>query len=370
MIIASIKNQKLLSLKLSILGFSQLILLILIVVFAIKTKNTFNEYGWGINFVDDNLSLSAQNTRIFLLLFISLFNMISLFNFYYNKQFSFNKKWIKYLFLFNYILLPLFIRHIVKYKDLKLFKNYQNLSLSKYEGIINFKNNNKQVKINLFVYFITFIVFLTSFILIFIKQNNDTTKVSSLFIISKLSYFTNLSNIACFFYLFLLLFFHNKRTMNNSGLIIALTTYITIVGLIYWCMLFPTSVVVDPDKGAMKLIRGIWLHTTAPISFILFFIFSLKTNNLVKNQFKKILPYGLIYPLWYGSYIYTIPFMVKESIYGVSTNLNPHMILQGDTQPTGSPWYTFCILAFGLAFSLFFAIFYWINKKINHSALI
>ncbi len=46
---------------------------------------------------------------------------------------------------------------------------------------------------------------------------------------------------------------------------------------------------------------------------------------------------GLIYPLTYGLYMYSLPFLTQVVIYGSPTNLNPHMILSGQEAPKGNP---------------------------------
>lgn len=373
------KKQHFLPIKTVILSILQFVLTILMIVFMVKTIQSFNKMGWIVDKMDYVVPTFYEENRIFFLLFITLFLLISIsliFIFIKHK----NSFWDKsvYFSLFSYFLIFMLIRDIIRNKDVSCFFEYMKLddnlnkTISHKRIITSIAQLNFRNKLfwNTLLYYFTLSLFLVGFFLIILKSNKNFADPQYLPIIDKFSYFTNITNILCFFYLFLMLFFYNRTSFKNNTYLINLSAYIIIVSLIYWCFLFPVNVSVDAGNDKMKLLRGVWLHAVDPIFFIAFAIFSFATNNNMNPSLKSNLGYGVIYPIWYGSYAYTIPFMARVTIYGFITNPNPYMILFGEKKSNGNPLVVLSILAFAILFILFIFIFNKINKKIVYRLLI
>lgn len=369
-LIISIKKRYCLNTKLLFFSLMQFIFSIIFIIFFVKTVFTFNNYGWAINQINPNITLGAENIRIIFILSLTLLILITCMivgTLYKNKK-MIEKKYF-YAFLIEWIFLFEFLIKIIKNKEISKVRDYSRLDdglnkLIDHKMVFTNPNQrNNKMFFNTLFYDLTLLIFLIGFILIFVKNNNNNNP-ENLFLIDKLSYFTNLSNIFCFLYLFGLLFFSKYTSFKKNIWLINLSSYIVVVGLIYWCFLFPTDVVVDGDAGLLKIVRGVWLHTITPIFFVAFSILSFKN---IKNEYPKLkdnILIGIIYPLWYGSYIYTLPFLVRVSIYGFITNPNPYLILFGDNKPTGNAWSILSIFGFGIIFIIFFTIFNKINKKL------
>ncbi len=368
----NLSNKKILATKLGIVSTVQCICSVLIIIYAIRTAKSFQEYGWGINVPGANnlLNLDAQNCRAILLASCTLFLLCVGFSLYFSlgyKKYSF--KYLPWLCFFNELLFIYYWLQAWQSQEIKQLLHPDN-QLDSSSTIIDWRfkaSPNKWVMINTICCLIAFMIFMVGFILIFLNgdtsNNQDPTDI---WFINKLSYFTNLSNMACFFYLLVLLCFYQRSTCNSSGIIICLCTYILIVGLVYWILLFPYHISVDEGGTATILwVRRIWLHTVSPLAFLGFTFTSFATKNLQATSFKSISIRGLIYPLTYGLYMYALPFLTQIVIYGNPTNLNPHMILSGESVSQGNPLYVFAIpLAIGI-FVLMFWLFYFIYQKMS-----
>ncbi len=348
----------------------QLLFISLSIYFLVLTVDSFNEYGWIVNQINPNVPVRIEENRIYFVLFTSLYILVSFIMLGLiiknNRRFL---KINKFTFFINFIFIPYYIHQSILNSDLINFKNYYELNdgLNKsidhktfFFGILNKKYRNK-LFFNTLIYYITLLIFVVGMILLFLKPTTNLDPMHT-FIIDKLSYFTNISNILCFLYLSLLLFFNNKTNMKKNIYLINLSSYIVVVGLIYWCYLMPVSVMGD-GKSAFGWARAVWLHTATPISFVVLSINSYRTNKNKNPNLLNNIAIGAIYPAWYGMYIYSLPFLARVTIYGFITNPNPYMILADKTKPLGHPAAILCIVAFGIFFILFFTLFNWINKK-------
>ncbi len=63
----------------------------------------------------------------------------------------------------------------------------------------------------------------------------------------------------------------------------------------------------------------------------------------------------IIYPAWYASFAFALPFMINESVYGPWTNLNPNawVFSSNGFVQNGNPLYIFVIPLLGLLFVFF-----------------
>ncbi len=375
------QRNKLTLTKLTCVMTVQAIFFILAMIYLSKTVDTFNQFGWGVDRQYDSanaLPLWAQSYRLNFLYFFVIYGLATCFNCYYSYKIDIDEwKYLPWFCLFSFILFPYF--WILTFKSGEISYNwcmyFRGSHKNKSNIDLTFKKSDHAVKVNTIVFLIALTLTLVGFILIFINPEDmfvGDPKPSGLWLLNKLCYFTNLSNIFCFFYLLVMLFFNRAKIFNNNGFLIALTTYIVIVGVVYWCALFPVNVQVDAGTDvSTKWARAIWLHTIDPIIFLIFMITSMRTNKLDKTPLKKIWGYGFIYPLAYGVLMYSIPFLIQATIYGRAVNLNPQMILPpeiGDTKlpvANGNPLWILLLPLIVAIFIGVISLFYYIDYKIS-----
>ena len=361
------------NIKLLILEVFQLIFMILFIVFAIFAAKTFQEYGSLVDIVKveqyyPNV-VEIERIRLYFLLFTILY-LTSWFLSgcmlvkYKNNYF----KYAYLLSLFSWVLLPFSISNIKKNKDINNLKELLNqddgfnsyIDHSLLKTFFKKESWTNKKFINTLLSYITLIMFIVGMGLLFVFKKYDSGDPYNIVLLSKFSYFTNLTNIACFIYMFLIMFLFNKQTFKNNTYLVNLMSYITIVGLIYWVYLFPTKMMSYHPLEGLSLVRNIWLHGINQVFFISFALlsFNVGNNNLIK--FRNSVQYGCIYPISYGIYIYLIPFFVRTTIYGMLTNTNSYMVMYEESESSGNYFYFFFIVAIALVFIMFMILFSYI----------
>lgn len=351
--------------------------MILFIVFTILSVKTFQEYGWLVNIVKveqyyPNV-VDIEKNRLYFLLFTILYVTSSFLC--VCMLIKYQDNYFRYSYLlsfFTWILIPLSILNIKKNKDWNNLKNLLNqddgfnsyIDHSLIKGFFKKESWANKKFINTLLSYITLIMFIVGVALLFVFEEYDSGDPYNIVLLIKFSYFTNLTNIACFIYMFLLMFLFNKQTFKNNTYLVNLASYITIVGLIFWVYLFPSKMMSDNPPEGLRLVRNIWLHGVNQVFFIAFSLlsFNVGNNNLIK--FRKNIEYGCIYPLSYGIYIYLIPFFVRATIYGMLTNTNSNMIMYEESESSGSYFYFFFILAITLVFIIFMILFSYICNKL------
>lgn len=343
------------------------------------THKTFLEAGWGINQINSSLSVGDEVIRLWMLLFTSIILVLAIYNIYATIRSGLNNWFLLSLGIFNWLFLYKFIKqshhfrlferfiHNHKFHESNIIQvSFYNL-YSCIKGDIRFN----KIAINTILYSATFLFFFIGFIFILIPDLDGNFKtINNTFSYNISVYFTNLTNIACFLFLIGFIFFQNKKLYFSNRLAINMCSYITVVALIYWCVLFPTSASswVSGEASALSMVEGIWLHAFTPILFISFVLNSSGISlTLQKGNYWKRSGIVLLYPLWYMSYAYSIPFLVRESVYGAFTNLNPYGYIWDNNElvKNGNPLYVFAIIGFGLLFIFIMFIYIGLVNLIN-----
>lgn len=360
--------------------YSILIFIFIIVgltIFIIDFPNWKN-YGWEWLSGKEMIPISIQASRAWCLssLIISLFLMCLIIWEIKKMEMTYYKKYfIASLGIFTWMIIPYIIYIGIKEKSYTLFLNY--ISKNKdadnqisfnilKNGLIRKCNKNKIFWNTLFCYFV-FSITIIDFVFVFLipePKLSNLENPNNTITFNTFSYFTQLSNMACFFFMLLFVFFHNKIMFRNNTLMISLSGYIFIVSTIFWGGLIFMG---ENYDGIFAWLKTSWLHAVTPVFFILFFITSLLTNKEAPKQFKKIFGITTLYPLVYGIYVYLLPLITRVSIYGTLTNLNPDMITPDGV--VGNPWNIFFIILmifyFFLVILLFWSISFYINKKLS-----
>ncbi len=370
--------------KISIFSLLQLIMFILLISFAVLTSQTFNEFGWGINNIDhDSITNHAQLIRGFLVYVLIFYISISLYIQFRLipkiKDESF--KAIPFFGILSWLLVPYFFKQTIKnhyFKDYFLYLKLNidsdlrsTVSHSHFFKSIKNKGQKDRLFWNTLLFYFTFLVALTSFCFIMVQFPYDPKETSNIFLFSKFGYFTNTTNMLCFIILFIMLFSPKNYIFRNNTILITSSAYITIVGLIYWAYLFPTSVNFEIGHIGQN-IRSVWTHALVPITFSWFAISSFRTNLYNPIRFRTLSLSGYVYPLIYGVIVFILPFFVRFTPYGIITNPNPEMIYFHinkygvlEHSQNGEYWVFSLVFLFVIIFTIFFFIYYFIAKKIS-----
>lgn len=361
--------------KFTIWATIQFVLFIVWIPFVVLANQSFVDYGWAVNVNEiAPLPVIDQCYRLWLLLFSSLILVISIYLFYLSIEFfRQSREW--FLIIGFGVLSWIYLIYLY-------MRWHQTNFMSTYYYYLRFDLQiNQQVSFrhlldmrwdrltrNTLLYIFSFIILFIGFIFILIP-NLDDNYLDRTFIYNSLSYFTHLTNMGCLFWLIIFLFNQTKRINQNNTMSIFMGSYLLVVALTYWVALFPNDII-DGDfarKSVQLKTEAIWLHTITPIFFVWFIINTFCINRQPpNNRFFKTSLSLLIYPLWYFSYAYSIPFMVRESVYGQLSNINPDGYIWSPAGfiKNGEPYFVLSILAFGLAFELFFILLRFINIKI------
>lgn len=360
--------------KLSISSFFQLVTLCLIIAFSVKTAQTFQEFGWGINDINSPITLDAQNSRLWLMLSCSLFVLFTSYNLYIIV-----KTWkyiplFRYTFaLFGFLFIPILIKNGISnnfFKQFLLFLSIEKISAPQISHKISWSTIRRRCGLNklcknTWLLYFNILIFIVALGLLFYQDPSASPGAEAIYSYKVFAYFTKLSNICCAIFLFIFCFFNKKLIFRNNTLLNATSTYIFVVGIIYWLALFPVLAKSGKfDTFSIELLSVIWLHAVTPTSFISFAIYTYyqSKERPTRTSIASISTL-LVYPTWYGLYAYSLPFMIKQSVYGIFTNLNPYMInYRGIAE--GSPWFILTIPLFGILFVTVFLIFNLINNKV------
>lgn len=206
------------------------------------------------------------------------------------------------------------------------------------------------------------------------KLKNYYSYLETTYMFTTFIFFTQLTNISCFVFMFSFLLFSKKNAFKNNTIMILVSSYIFIVSAIFWAYLFPQSLKNNKYVEDFQWAKTIWLHAVTPILFIIFSITSIFTNKQAPNKLKTTVGVGVIYPAFYGLFIYPLTFITRFSVYGGLTNMNPNMspiigILQNGKPliSNGNPLMVLGIfgllILFILVISAFWSIAYFVNKK-------
>ncbi len=377
-----------------------------IVIFSTDFPN-WKLYGWNdlvdpINFEDPNvkmpISVSIQAARAWSAASLIICLLMIGFNSLEIKRMEtsdYKKYFVSSIGIFTWLILPYTIYIGVKNKSYEDYFNYisQNRVGANQMSLNSFKNgfqkNGKRNSLfwntafGYFVLLITFIGFIFGFLIFndlfpqYIEMPEGGLKpgfsfeeyksyMETYYIFDTFSYFTQLTNIACFVFMTFFVAFSKKIAFRNNTILIAVSAYIFIVSAIFWVYLFPTSL--DHYTKAFQWAKTSWTHAVVPVLFIAFAITSLLINKNAPQKFGKMIGVSMIYPLSYGVFTYSLPFYTRFSVYGSLTNINPNMntsIGLNEASKNGSLWMIGAIFLLGAIFILMIFIFWLIAYKIN-----
>ena len=207
------------------------------------------------------------------------------------------------------------------------------------------------------------------------KLINYYSYLQTAYMFTTFIFFTQLTNISCFIFMFSFLLFSRKIVFRNNTIMILISSYIFVVSAIFWGYLFPQSLSNNKYVTTFQWVKTTWLHAITPILFIIFSITSLFVSKQAPKKYKQIIGVGVIYPIFYGLFIYPLPFITRFTVYGGLTNMNPNMspatgIITdkgGNLISPGNPLMALGLIGFLILFMLvilvFWSIAFTINKK-------
>lgn len=184
---------------------------------------------------------------------------------------------------------------------------------------------------------------------------------------STLTYYTQLTNFACLIYAWIALCKPKANIFRNNTLSIQISTYIIIVGVVYWIALFDSESFISDFPEVNKLmipglISTIVTHGTTPFIFFFYSLILINYNRVQPVKYWKSFDLFLIYPLTYGIFLYLVPLFSIISIYGDFSNINPNNIIV-DINPDniivenpGNPIWLLGLPVLGIAFSFVYFI--------------
>ncbi|MGL5630534.1 MAG: hypothetical protein ACRDCG_02055 [Mycoplasmoidaceae bacterium] len=206
---------------------------------------------------------------------------------------------------------------------------------------------------------------------------------------STLTYFTQFSNISCFLCILVTMIKPKSNIFKNNTLLIFVATYISVVAIIYWVVLFPNDFDVnnkDKERYTPKLLgidffNTLFLHAFTPFMFVTYTLSYISINKMKHLKFSHAYWKMLIYPVFYTIFLYALPFFTKISVYGPLSNLNkynsihfefatdvswivPEFSKKTNNLYPGVPVLGWLIILFIAFFVFIYSLFYGYNKFI------
>lgn len=355
---------------LSIIQFALTIPWIILLVFFVKS---FIKYGWGIQ--QANMMPYNQNAMRAWFLFVSfLYLLASSFSLYYGIQgFIKDKKWYFLTSFLNSFIFPFFLYSSIKNHYLHYYFKYINatrfeqLQIDHYAFLKWIKKETKSTPLirNTLLFYITLAISFVAFAFCLVPQVDKKSPETNYIIFSIFSFFTQQNNMMCFLFLFLFCFLNKRNVFKENTFMNYMCSYILIVGFVAMVMALPYIYL--PKTGSshatiFTFVKFLWLHVFHPVFFAWFTFSSMaKSNAITGESFLKFFIRGIIYPLCYGVYLYSMPFVVRYSIYGQLTNLNKWMV-DSNGKPLGDPFWLIGIAAMFLLFFFVLFLIKFLNK--------
>ncbi|MGL4948580.1 MAG: hypothetical protein ACRC42_04320 [Mycoplasma sp.] len=261
-------------------------------------------------------------------------------------------------------------QHLKKYFSTKVTVNCDVHNLVK-----QLKNHSRldNISKNTIVYLVVWLFVLTSFILLFAQLPFSPTYndgIKRFLILNTFSYFTKLTNMICFFYVSASLLMKNQSIFRKNRILIYVCAYIMVVSVGYWgshvLSWFNGEIVLNYNQlYLVENLSSYWYHTVVPVVMLVLYCFNV---NLIKNervQYSYIFREFLIFPFYYAIYLYSVPFIIPFSVYGVASNANPDLVIDYAGKDYAGSYY---ILFAALGICGIFLLACYIHLKINNNA--
>lgn len=175
-----------------------------------------------------------------------------------------------------------------------------------------------------------------------------------------LQFFTEQTNLMCFFTLLAFVINPRWKAFQNYDLWICTMAYLIIVSLTYNLIIFP--VIANSYQGQpYDLTRTLWLHVIDPFVFL-----GLGCCLMVYNPTRTVTPwgntlkYGMVVPSVYAIYALSSPFITGVSPYAYLSNTNPKLVIDG---VPGSGLTVIVFLLFMGFFIAFITLWWYINAR-------
>ncbi len=249
-----------------------------------------------------------------------------------------------------------------KYLKTKKEANEQ-INFYKLSSVLKNKKFDK-VFWNTIIFIFLTVIAIVDFALIWLHQEYNPNDPNSNILFNTFSYFTQLTNFAIIIFICIFSFAHQTIIFRNNTLLILMTAYITIVGVMFWGYLLPFGNFKDEYSHLKTFIKTVWLHAVTPICFSVFAVNSFFISREKTNSFSHISIIGTVYPIFYAFFSYSLPFYTRHSVYGIITNLNPNMTNYYDNK-RGDPLNFLLFFLIATIFYFFF-FFFWKLAKIAH----
>ncbi len=366
----------------SILHIALCVLLIPIIWLIVLSVQSFMTYGWGIQHEGDLpfYDNSIRSWCLFLVIFYSALVFMTFYNYWLHKDLI-KDKWVVFA---PSLFPPLFIWSLIYVIKKNYLINFwyflwtnrvepKQISHTELWHWLTGKTKSTKLIRNTILFYFTLTIFTIGMVFIGIKGPSDEIdgNIHDYFIFNTMSFFTQQNNIMCWAFLFVFAFSHKKIIFKDNTLQTYLCAYISVVGIVALTMIGPYIAFQSDGSEFLKpynMTKFLWLHLIDQIFFIWFTINTFAQNyNPNHKPLKKYLLEGSIYPVFYGCYLYAVPFFSYYSVYGFLTNLNPFM-LDENGNSVGNPWWIFGSIAVMIVIYSALLLFRWINDKIckNH----
>ncbi len=385
---ANYKEVDTISRTMSIVSLCHIFLLLLwfpMVWMMIETLHSFSNYGWGIVHEYDlpNRDNSIRSWFLFLIVFYVGVMCVTFYQYWLHHHCNELKenKWVIFVPSIIPLAFPWSLYYVISNGYLSMFWYYIKTNRLEQKQISHTQvwkwmtmqtKWNKLIRNTLLCY-LTFIILTIGFIFINIQgPSTKTNNIDDFFIFNTMSFFTQQNNIMCWVFIIFFMLFHHKVVFKDNLLQIYVCSYISVVGFVALVMIGPY--VSYQDHGSdfflpYNMTKFFWLHLVDQVFFIWFTINTFaQSYSFTRMSYKKYMFEGSFYPIFYGIYLYTVPFFAYFSVYGFLTNLNPWMLKEDGTH-AGNPWWIFG--AFGIAAIIWFFLWFyrWLNERICRNQL-
>ncbi|MGL5205450.1 MAG: DUF1600 domain-containing protein [Metamycoplasmataceae bacterium] len=284
---------------------------------------------------DYELPVIVQAYRALLMLLLTLFILFSILSL--GEITRIEEKRIKIIYFFSlgfltWILLPYTFFLGIKHKSYSQFWSYLKTKKDAPEQIniatwlSSFKRKKDILFWNTSLFLILILIVLVDFSLIWINMDYNYNDPNSNIMFNTFSYFTQWTNFAIIFFVFLFLIGHRTIIFRKNTLLILMASYITVVCVVFWSFLIPFGNIEESYSILTDLVKTIWLHFITPMVFVVFTICSLFVSKEKPSTYLRTAVLSGPYPMTYGMYAYSLSFVTRHSVYGIITNINPNMV--------------------------------------------
>lgn len=180
-----------------------------------------------------------------------------------------------------------------------------------------------------------------------------------------LMFFTNQTNLLCFFFTLLFTIKPSLKIFRNNSFLMYCVVYITVVGLVYNCVLLPPKVKNGQVAGwtSYHWYANVIQHILDPILFaIVGLVIITNKRGYAPTRIDNHMIYGMSIPFVYLTFATFSSIISAATVYGSITNLNSAVLAGNNISSPGHIWRIAYFPLFLLVFAALICGIYYLDK--------